>query len=140
MRVDLAAEDEHPDVFRAEKDGFVLLADNPIELLGLAAIYEDVRPSEHRPYWWSIDDGPDEDKAPTRSQLIDEALARRDLREKELSTLRITDPTAWCAVLENALDNSGSVADAASHLGISANELRKILGDPLSTALKRAFN
>ncbi len=140
MRVDLAAEDEDPDVFTAEKDGFVLLADNPIELLGLAAIYEDVRPAENRPYWWSIDDGPDDERAPTRSKLIDEALARREQREKELSTLRVTDPTAWCAVIENALDNSGSVADAASHLGISANELRKILVDPLLTAPKRAFN
>ena len=43
--------------------------------------------------------GPDDERAPTRSQLIDEALARRERREKELSMLRTTDPTAWCTVI-----------------------------------------
>jgi hypothetical protein len=42
----------------AEKVGFILTADNPIELLGLAAIYEHVKPTENQPYWWSLD-GPD---------------------------------------------------------------------------------
>jgi len=42
----------------AEKDDFRFLADNPIELLGLSAIYEHKKPTSHESYWWSLD-GPD---------------------------------------------------------------------------------
>lgn len=36
----------------AEKDGFCFTAENPIELLGLVAIYNYVRPKENVSYWW----------------------------------------------------------------------------------------
>jgi hypothetical protein len=42
----------------AHKGDFHFTADNPIELLGLTAIYEHVKPTEDQPYWWSVD-GPD---------------------------------------------------------------------------------
>src|SRR4051794_32250499 len=42
----------------AERGEFVFRGDNPIELLGLVAIYDHVRPEEARPYWWSVE-GPD---------------------------------------------------------------------------------
>jgi hypothetical protein len=42
----------------AEKDGFRFMADNAIELLGLTAIFEFVKPTKNEPYWWSVD-GPD---------------------------------------------------------------------------------
>jgi hypothetical protein len=42
----------------ARKDGFYFCADNPIELLGLVAISDHVRPEEDRPYWWAVH-GPD---------------------------------------------------------------------------------
>lgn len=42
----------------AEKGGFYFCADNPIELLGLVAVHDHVRPEEDRPYWWRIE-GPD---------------------------------------------------------------------------------
>ncbi len=42
----------------AEKAGFRFVARNPIELLGLVAVYDHVRPTEGRPYWWSVE-GPD---------------------------------------------------------------------------------
>lgn len=42
----------------AEEAGFRFAADNPIELLGLVAVYDHVRPTEARPYWWSVE-GPD---------------------------------------------------------------------------------
>jgi hypothetical protein len=41
----------------AEKDGFSFVGDNPIELLGLTAIYEAVSPLDAQsaqPYWWVI--------------------------------------------------------------------------------------
>jgi hypothetical protein len=39
----------------AEEPGFRFTADNPIELLGLVAVYDDVRPTETRPYWWCVE-------------------------------------------------------------------------------------
>jgi len=39
----------------AEKDGFFFTADNPMELLGLVAIYDFVQPSKDVPYWWRLD-------------------------------------------------------------------------------------
>ena len=48
------AYDKESDAWFAEKNGFRFRADNPIELLGLAAIYEEIRPREHAEYWWRI--------------------------------------------------------------------------------------
>lgn len=45
----------------AAKDGFAMVGDNPIELLGLTALYEAVSPGDSAsalPYWWTIK-GPD---------------------------------------------------------------------------------
>ncbi len=44
------------DAWFAEKDGFAFRGDNPIELLGLVAIYEEVKPAAGVDYWWKIDD------------------------------------------------------------------------------------
>lgn len=40
----------------AEKDGFVFRADNPIELLGLTAIRQELKPTSDSEYWWKIDE------------------------------------------------------------------------------------
>ncbi len=42
----------------ARKGEFYFCADNPIELLGLVAIYDYVQPDEDRDYWWKVA-GPD---------------------------------------------------------------------------------
>ena len=53
----------------AERDGYCLGAYNPIELLGLAAIYSYQRPEgPPESYWWTVD-GPD-----LYSELIDRAF------------------------------------------------------------------
>lgn len=39
----------------AQKGDFIFKADNPIELLGLIAIYDHVQPTLDTPYWWRID-------------------------------------------------------------------------------------
>ncbi len=49
------AYDKTTDAWSAEKEGFSFRADNPIELLGLAAIYQKLQPKEQREYWWKID-------------------------------------------------------------------------------------
>ena len=38
----------------AERDGWDFMADNPIELLGLIAIFEHQKPAEFREYWWQL--------------------------------------------------------------------------------------
>ncbi len=42
------------DVWFCEKDGFLFRADNPVELLGLAAIRQSLKPKENTEYWWQI--------------------------------------------------------------------------------------
>jgi hypothetical protein len=42
--------------WRAEKDGYDFAADDPLELLGLTAIYEFKKPTEApAPYWWVVE-------------------------------------------------------------------------------------
>ena len=43
----------------ARKDGFTFSADNPIELLGLVAIFDIKQPAEDRSYWWTVE-GPED--------------------------------------------------------------------------------
>ena len=52
----------------ARKGDFHFRADNPVELLGLVAVYDHVRPQEDRPYWWSVA-GPD-----IRTELLEAAF------------------------------------------------------------------
>ena len=54
---DVGEEYESP-LWIAEKDGFRFMADNAIELLGLTAVFEFVKPKKNEPYWWSVE-GPD---------------------------------------------------------------------------------
>jgi hypothetical protein len=42
------------DTWTATKGEFSFLADNPIELLGLTAIYAKLNPVEPKEYWWRI--------------------------------------------------------------------------------------
>ncbi len=39
----------------AEKDVFEFRADNPVELLGLIAIYDHLCPAKDTSYWWHVD-------------------------------------------------------------------------------------
>jgi hypothetical protein len=52
----------------ATKAGFIFRADNPIELLGLVAVYDYVKPQEDKAYWWWVE-GPD-----IRSELLAEVF------------------------------------------------------------------
>jgi hypothetical protein len=51
------------------EERFCFKADNPIELLGLTAVYEFVQPIKDEPYWWQVD-GPD-----IWQDLLDQASA-----------------------------------------------------------------
>jgi hypothetical protein len=60
----------------AERDGFTLHADTPIELLGLAAILDHKRPTQSDPYWWKVD-GPD-----IREELLAKTFGNDAVAEK----------------------------------------------------------
>lgn len=112
-------EDDGPHGYRAEKDGFSFSADNPIELLGLVAIYEHVAPAADEPYWWHVE-GPN----------IEDELLERGF-EASLAELRGRDPSRWVRVIREALAAADEDASAAEILGISEANLAALLGDPL---------
>jgi len=122
----------------AMKDGFDFAADDPIQLLGLVAIHEDVRPEKDEPYWWrakTVRTKPD-----LFDQLVDRAIAVAEARVAELAALRESDPRAWEAEVREAFDNVGigDVDNAAGYLEIHPKELRRMLEDPLLADLKQA--
>ncbi|MFJ3221011.1 hypothetical protein ACIPLC_34445 [Kitasatospora sp. NPDC086801] len=121
-------DEEAPDAWLAEKDGFTFWADNPIELLGLAAVYEDARPEADRPYWWSAKTV--RERPSLREQLVDEALAAQDARVAELAAQREQDPVAWEAEIRAAFCWAEDEIHAAVHLKLPRVEMRQILQDP----------
>lgn len=65
----------------AAKDGFIFRADSPIELLGLVAVYDYVKPAEDKPYWWRVEG------ADIRSELLSAAFDKEiDEAEKRKLT------------------------------------------------------
>lgn len=112
-------DDDGPYGYLAEKDGFTFAANDPIELLGLAAIYEHVRPTEDAPYWWFVE-GSD-----IHTEITERAL------ERALADLRQRDPARWHIEVHKALSEADATATAAERLGISEEELQRIMTDPL---------
>lgn len=47
--------DDVTETFRCERDGWDFMAESPVGLLGLVAIFEAVSPSEYSEYWWRKD-------------------------------------------------------------------------------------
>lgn len=70
VRGELEPDGSYPVACRwiARKGDFYFCGDNPIELLGLVAVSDHVRPHEDRPYWWAVE-GPD-----IRSELLESAF------------------------------------------------------------------
>ncbi len=48
--------DKPRDVWFAKRDGWELLADDPMQLLGLVRIYEHHSPNTKQEYWWKLDE------------------------------------------------------------------------------------
>ncbi|MEU8924583.1 hypothetical protein AB0D10_27175 [Kitasatospora sp. NPDC048545] len=130
LKVQLSDEEDETarDAWLAEKAGFTFWADNPIELLGLVAVYEDTQPSDDQPYWWSAKTV--RERPGVREQLVDEALATQDARVAELAARRERDPGAWEAEIRAAFCWAGDEIHAAGHLGLPRAETRRILDDP----------
>jgi len=128
LRCVLSPADEEVVAWVAEKGDIDLVADNPIELLGLSALHDEIRPPQHRPYWWVI--APADKAMRLTDRLLEEALATRHARVAALRRLREADPGAWIDTLRTVLENSGSADDAAAQLDIPTAELRSMMADP----------
>jgi hypothetical protein len=130
VRIADEEDDVDTDAWLAEKDGFTFWGDNPIELLGLTAVYEDVRPAEDQDYWWSEKTA--RDRPSLREQLVDRAVAAQDARLAELLALRAADPRAWEERIRAAFEVAGPGDElaAANRLAIPCRELRRLLDDP----------
>ena len=48
--------DEGENNFFAARDGWDFMADDPIQLLGLVAIFEHTKPPKKEEYWWRIEE------------------------------------------------------------------------------------
>ena len=44
--------DRKKELYCAEKDGWDFMAESPLSLLGIVAIFEQKSPSTYREYWW----------------------------------------------------------------------------------------
>lgn len=138
-------DDEGLSMWFAAKDGFTFAADNPIELLGLVTVYEDVQPKEDRPYWWREET--DWNGPTLGEQLLDQAIAIEEARVAEFAALRASDPRAWEAEVRAAVEEvwAGALKEefwvhafctVASTLRIPRKELRHVLEDPLFRDLR----
>jgi hypothetical protein len=56
--------DESMKMYCAERDGWDFLADSPCGLLGVVAIFEHVKPTEFKDYWWRLARDPEVPKQP----------------------------------------------------------------------------
>lgn len=110
LHVELGVDDDDPCVYWAERDGFTFSAWNPIELLGLTSIHEDVRPAEARPYWWSANTKSREGER-VEERLKREAYAKQETREAELAAMSREELATWWKEYE-------SVRDTAARLGV----------------------
>ena len=124
LHVELGVDDEAPYLYRAERDDFTFTAWNPIELLGLTAIYEEVKPTDDLPYWWCANTQPR--ARPGRgldSQLKALAHEKQQAREAELAAVRVARPEGFRAEVEEWWAEYGDVANTAARLGVRASVL-----------------
>ena len=110
-------EDQSPHRYRAEHGGFSFEAENPVELLGLTALYEYVRPTADEPRWWLVEGGDIE------SEILQSS------REHALAMLREREPERWRRLVLGALGHADCNASADEILGISRRELERVRGD-----------
>ena len=104
-------DDTSTGLYTATRAGVELLADNPLELLGLSALAQASVPSEV-PYWWSVE-GPDES-----SRIFDEALVRA------FWELQRRSPWDWADIVRSAVHGQSSLADA---LGVPEDDTERAL-------------
>jgi hypothetical protein len=124
LRIEIGVDDDDPYVYRAEREGFSFTAWNPIELLGLTAIHEDVQPSAARPYWWSANDARTLPGDRIEDQLKRTAYAKRDAREAALVTMRAERPAEFRAEIEQWWhEYEGGVREIAGRLGVRTSVL-----------------
>ena len=111
----------------ATKEGVRLCADNPIELLGLLAVFDARWTGQHEPYWWVRE----RDRAPSQyRRALDARHAEIDERVREFDARRVSGPDEWEADVRWAVEEYGLTRDAAYELAVPFTVLRRHLEDP----------
>ncbi len=105
--------DESTNLWSARKDGFEFCASNPVSLLGLAALFEHVRPKEDVDYWWAINE------RDVMDELLEASL------ESSFMEFRKRNPDAWLKTVEDAIGEGGEL-EPHNQLGISKRLLDEI--------------
>jgi hypothetical protein len=114
-------EDETACSWFAERGGIDLQAEDPISLLGLAAIYEDILPAQHEPYWWSAHTRRDQ-------RISDRLLEQAEEQERDL--LRWRERPDWHQRVEQVWHEcEGDLEDVADQLGVTVRVLKPLLKD-----------
>ena len=115
-------EDSLLDSYSAERDGTRIVADTPLELLGLATIHEYHHPHDDESYWWIIE----ENEPGLCDRLEDEALERGFFEYRE------RDFNGWKKSIKKSInDVSARDDDATLHewLGISEQTLKNVMSE-----------
>jgi hypothetical protein len=68
--------DGESELYCAEKNGWDFMAENPISLLGLVAIYEAQAPQSYSEYWWRRE-GPDHTHLPNSPRPYTSVIATK---------------------------------------------------------------
>ncbi len=114
-------EDERPRYWYAERDRFDFVADNPIELLGLTSVYEDIRPTRDDPYWWSA-------STDTSIQILDHLY--RNAEDREVLALKWRERPDWAARVREAWHgNENNLKDTADTHGFCVRIIQPLLMD-----------
>jgi len=111
-------EDARLDTYVAIRNGTIIRADDPLRLLGLAAIDQHHQPHGDEPYWWSIKETSD-----LHERLEDEALERSFFIYKDES------PEACKQLVLKAIAESKAdpLIGAHDRLGISQKSFDKMV-------------
>jgi hypothetical protein len=64
------------ELFCAERGGWDFMADSPIALLGLAALFDEISPKSYEEYWWRNEQGMDYLNLPTEPRPFVSVMTR----------------------------------------------------------------
>jgi len=122
IKIDFGAyekDDNEPIIYTATRDETIIKAEDPLRLLGLAAIDEHHKPHGDAPYWWNIKSKP----IHLLQKLEDEALERSFFIYKEKY------PKDCDKLIENVISESkiDPITKPHERLGISKSSFDKII-------------
>lgn len=120
------SDQDAPDSWVGLRGDVELWADNPIELLGLVAVWEARWPGQYEAWWWIRGNtGPS-----LWERARDQAQGEQKARIERLEGLRRDDPVVWGKKIRHAIEEYGDLLNASAMLEIPRTLLRELLQSP----------